>query len=281
MQRFAVIGHPIKHTMSPFIHKRLFELSGIEVEYLTLDIDPCDLEFEATEGVLKSLNGFNVTIPHKEKIIPFIDIVDPSAKKYNAINCVLRVDDKTHGFSTDAYGFTQALKASGVALSGNVLILGAGGAARTIARELSDNGCKITIAVREQDLGKAESVKNWITQNGGRAEVTTLLEIDGSFDLCVNATPVGMYPNTDCMPITKLQLSRCKALFDAVYNPAETLLLKTAKQIGIKTVGGMAMLVWQAVKAHELWYGGTFKQSDIENLISSSNREMEKIFYEK
>lgn len=281
MQKFAVIGHPIKHTMSPFIHKKLFALSNRSVEYLTLDISPETLAFETSKGILSSLDGFNVTIPHKEAIIPLIDVIDPSAEKYNAVNCVLKAEGKTFGFSTDAYGFTQALKASDVKLCGKVLILGAGGAARTLAREAADSGCDITIAVRELDLEKAESLKIWITENGGKAEVTLLTQINGEFDLCVNATPVGMYPNTDCVPITAEQLSHCKALFDAVYNPEETLLIKTAKQLGIKTVGGMAMLVWQAVKAHELWYGGTFKQSDIVELIKSANREMEKIFYEK
>lgn len=279
MQRFAVIGHPIKHTMSPFIHNRLFALSGLEVEYLTLDIPPEKLEVEITEGVLKSLDGFNVTIPHKETIIPFVDIMDPSATKYNAVNCVLNKNDKLHGFSTDAFGFLKALETEGVELKGKILVLGGGGAARTLAREACDKGCEVVLAVRNPL--KAEALKNWLCENGGNAAITSLDNVSGEFDLCINATSAGMYPHLGEMPITKEQLSGCKALFDAVYNPEKTKLIKTAETLGIKTVGGMAMLVWQAVKAHEYWYGGKFDTADINRLIGDANREMTRIFYEK
>lgn len=280
MQKFAVIGHPIKHTMSPFIHNSLFDLSNTAVEYLTLDIAPEDLADEMSK-TLGSLSGFNVTIPHKEKIIPLLDIIDPSAKKYNAVNCVLKRNGLTYGFSTDAYGFTKALDAADVELKGKVLVLGSGGAARTLAREASDNGCDLTIAVREADIPKAGDLNAWLTENGGKATVTLLSEVNGEYDLCVNATPLGMYPNTDAMAITPEQLSRCKALFDAVYNPQKTMLVKTAQSLGIKTVGGMAMLVWQAVKAHEHWYGASFNKADIEKIIDAANEEMERLFYEK
>lgn len=279
-QNYAVIGHPIGHTMSPFIHKSLFKLQGIEIEYSALDIHPDALSAEIS-GILGGLRGYNVTIPHKEAIIPLLDSVDDSALKYNAVNCVLRRDGKTYGCSTDAYGFTQALKANNVPLSGRVLVVGAGGAARTLAREASDAGCDLTIAVRADDLIKAEELKIWLTDNGGRVSVCEIKNISGEFDLCVNATPVGMYPKTDAMVLTEAQLRNCKALFDAVYNPEKTLLIKTAEGLGIKTVGGMAMLVWQAVKAHEFWYGAEFKTADIEEIIAAANREMERIFYEK
>ena len=279
-QKFAVIGHPIGHTMSPFIHKSLFAINGIEVEYQPLDIEPEKLSDEIG-GVLAPLTGFNVTIPHKEKIIPLLDHINDSAKKYNAVNCVKNENGKLYGCSTDAFGFTEALKANGVPLSGNVLILGSGGAARTLAREASDSGCCLTIAVREADLEKAAELKSWLEESGGKVNVIRLEEISGEYDLCINATPVGMYPNTGVMAITKEQLSRCRAVFDAVYNPRRTKLIETAEELGIKAVGGMAMLVWQAVKAHEFWYGAAFETKEIEKIIEAANREMERIFYEK
>lgn len=279
-QKFAVIGHPIGHTMSPFIHKSLFAINGIEVEYQPLDIAPEKLSDEIG-GVLAPLTGFNVTIPHKEKIIPLLDHINDSAKKYNAVNCVKNDNGKLYGCSTDAFGFTEALKANGVPLSGNVLILGSGGAARTLAREASDSGCCLTIAVREADLEKAAELKSWLEESGGKVNVIRLEEISGEYDLCINATPVGMYPNTGVMAITKEQLSRCRAVFDAVYNPRRTKLIETAEELGIKAVGGMAMLVWQAVKAHEFWYGAAFETKEIEKIIEAANREMERIFYEK
>ncbi len=280
MQKFAVIGHPIGHTMSPFIHNKLFALKGIDVEYLTLDIAPETLKDEMN-GRLAPLVGFNVTIPHKEAIIPLLDVIDTSAKKYNAVNCVIKKQGKTFGYSTDAFGFTKALDAAGVPLKGKVLVLGSGGAARTLAREASDNGCDLTIAVREADIPKANELKGWLTENGGKASVCLLSEVGGEYDLCINATPLGMYPNTDAMAVTAEQLSRCKALFDAVYNPEKTKLIRTAEGLGLKTVGGMAMLVWQAVKAHEHWYGAEFEVKDVEKIIRDANKEMARMFYEK
>ena len=280
LKKFAVIGHPIGHTMSPFIHNKLFCLKGISVEYVTFDIAPCDLE-AAVKDSLSSLCGYNVTIPHKEAILPFIDVVDESAKKYNAVNCVSQKNGQLFGYSTDAFGFTKALSSGGVKLAGNVLVLGSGGAARTIAREACDNGCKVTLAVRESGLNKALCLKDWLEQNGGVADVSLISDVCSEFDLLVNATPVGMYPHPDAMPITKEQLSVCKAVFDAVYNPERTMLINEAQRLGIKTVGGMSMLVWQAVEAHRHWYGAEFKSSDIEARIDAANKEMARLFYEK
>lgn len=277
---FAVIGHPIGHTMSPFIHKKLFEMQGKNVEYSVFDISPECLN-EQFSSTLKLLNGFNVTIPHKETIIPLIDEVDESALKYSAVNCVLCRDGKTYGCSTDAFGFTKALETAGVPLSGRVLVLGAGGAARTLARESADCGCDVTIAVRDDDLPKAEILTDWLTSNGGKACFTQICKTEGTFDLCINATPVGMYPNTDAAVLTEQHLKNCSALFDAVYNPEKTKLITMAESLNIKAVGGMAMLVWQAVKAHEFWYNAKFDTNDVQNLIADANREMTRIFYEK
>ncbi len=279
-ENYAVIGHPIGHTMSPFIHTGLFKLQNKEVEYKVLDIIPENLGMEFS-SVLKNLNGFNITIPHKEAIMPLIDETDSSAVKYSAINCVACRNGKTVGCSTDAFGFTKALESAGVELSGKVLVLGSGGAARTLTREAADCGAEVTIAVRSGSIKKAEALKKWIQSNNGRAETCLISEVNDCFDLCVNATPVGMYPNTDAAVLTEEQLKCCSALFDAVYNPEKTKLISMAEGLGIKTVGGMAMLVWQAVKAHEFWYGAEFNTADIEQLIADANLEMTRIFYEK
>lgn len=276
MKKYAVIGHPIGHSMSPFIHGRLFSLSGIDYQYNALDIDPSLLDSEISS--LKELSGFNVTIPHKETIIKYLDDIDESAKRYGAVNCVSNKNGKLYGCSTDAYGFSAALKYGGVLLEGKVLVLGCGGAARTIAREAADNGCAVTVAALKSSARKANSLVNWITDAGGKAASVDIAEIKGDFDLLVNATPVGMYPKTDAMAITKEQLSNCKAVFDAVYNPAKTLLIKTAEALGIKTVGGMPMLVWQAVKAHEFWYDGSFNKQDIKELVTDADKKMTEIF---
>lgn len=276
---FAVIGHPIGHTMSPFIHNRLFALSGMEADYITLDILPENLENEIQH--LKQLKGFNVTIPHKEKMFGLINNADESASKYKATNCVSVDNGRTTGYSTDAYGFLMALKTEGIALSGKVLVLGCGGAATTLATEAATLGCDITIAVRSSSLKKAENLKQRLENHNVKVDVVDIANIKDCYNLLVNATPVGMYPNVEQSPVDSDVISRCEAVFDAVYNPEETKLIKQAKSLKVKAVGGMPMLVWQAVKSHEYWYGGKFKPEDITKLIADTNKEMVRIFYEK
>lgn len=280
MEKFAVIGHPIGHTMSPFVHKALFELSGFDGDYAVIDVEPSNLKSQLGNN-LAELSGFNVTIPHKESIFSMLDYVDESALKCGAVNCVKRDKDKLCGFNTDAYGFVKALESNGLALNGKILILGAGGAAATIARAAVDNGCSVTVAVRKSGVDRAIALQERLKPFGREISVTTLDNITDNFDLCINATPVGMYPNADASPIGDDVLKNCSAVFDVVYNPAETKLLKLAKENGLKAIGGMPMLIWQAVKAHEIWYGHTFKVTEIEKIIDAANKEMERIFYEK
>ncbi len=272
MKSYAVIGHPIVHTMSPFIHNRLFALSGKQVNYSILDVDPALLEQSYKETLCK-LDGFNVTIPHKQAIIPFLSRLDDSARRYGAVNCV---NGKGEGFNTDAYGFCAALSAKGISLEGDVLLLGSGGAARTVAFESLLSGCRLTIAARGQS---GTALKDELEQKFNRSVALVSFEqISGRYDLVVNATPVGMYPKVNCSPLDLTRVEGSNALFDAVYNPRKTLLTSQAEDMGMKIAEGMAMLVMQAVKAHEIWYGGQFKKEDIDRLIDDANAHMESAF---
>ena len=136
IKKFAVIGHPIGHTMSPFIHTRLFELSGVDAEYTKLDIAPENLEYEY-KNTLSKLDGYNITIPHKQNIIPLINEIDSKAEMYGSVNTVANYNGIAKGYTTDPDGFLKALDASGIVLSGRVLILGCGGVARTMAYEIA------------------------------------------------------------------------------------------------------------------------------------------------
>ncbi len=274
MRSYALIGHPIGHSMSPYIHSRLFELSNRNDEYSTLDImhDKLSSSFHAE---LIKLGGFNITIPYKTAIIPLIDVLSEEAALYGAVNCVA-CGDRIRGYNTDAYGFKAALAMRSIPLSGKVLLLGSGGAARTVAYEAALAGCEVTIAARSQSGAMLkDEIKNKI---GKEVFVAAYEDIHGGYDLVVNATPVGMYPNTDASPLLCEQLYDCKALFDAVYNPRETLLVKYAKENGMAVAEGMAMLVMQAVKAHEIWYGASFSNEQIEAVIDGAYSEMERIF---
>lgn len=276
-RKFAVIGHPIGHTMSPFIHKRLFELSGMKGDYTILDIAPEELASKYSE--LKALDGYNITIPHKPAIIPFLDKLDKKAQLYGSVNTV-KNGEISEGFTTDPDGFLMALKSAGIPLGKSVVILGSGGVARTFAYEAALAGCNTTIAVRPDDLAAAAALAGEIKTDIYKAYVSTSLisRLHGDFDLLINATPLGMYPNVDAMAPTPELLARCENVFDAVYNPLETKLIKTARANGSKALGGMSMLVWQAVRSHEIWDGVTYKDEDIAQLVEDSAKEVTKLF---
>ena len=276
-KHYAVIGHPIGHTMSPFIHKRLFALAGADADYTALDIAPEALEREYRE-TLSRLDGYNITIPHKQAIIPFLDELDDKAKMYGSVNTVCNRDGRATGYTTDPDGFIRAIEAAGIALDGRIMILGCGGVARTMAYEIALRGKPFEFAVRREDVGKAGLLCLDITRKIPEAEVSFGLidQIIGSVDVLINATPVGMYPDSGAQPIHNCAIGRCKSVFDAIYNPLETALVKRARANGSLAEGGMSMLVWQAVVAHEHWDGSAYDKADIDRLCLDAAAELMK-----
>ncbi|MEE0264323.1 MAG: shikimate dehydrogenase [Acutalibacteraceae bacterium] len=278
-KEYAVIGHPIGHTMSPFIHKRLFELAGIDADYSVIDVMPEKLDIDFNEK-LSRLDGFNITIPHKSAIIPYLSQLDKKAEMYGSVNTV---DKNKKGYTTDPDGFLQSLKANGIPLDGKVVIIGTGGVARTIAFEAAKAGADITIAVRPQSIHKVASLTREIMEKVEHPCVSTcyierLAKCQSEIDLLINATPVGMYPAVDDMPVGEDIISISKAVYDVVYNPLETKLIKTAKAMGKKAVGGMDMLVWQAVVAHQIWDGSEYSLKDIEQLCKDAANKQAEMF---
>lgn len=275
-KKFAVIGHPIGHTMSPFIHRRLFELKGVEAEYTALDIAPESFEKEYN-NVLRKLDGYNITIPHKQRVIPLLDAIDAKAELYGSVNTVFNNDGYSKGFTTDPEGFLKALEYAKIPLEGRVVILGCGGAARTMAYEAALSGARVELAVREQSINKAEKLAEEI-KNAVGAEIKCLdvKTLSGNIKTLVNATPVGMFPKIDFQPITDSQLKNCENVFDAIYNPLETALIKKAKTNGSNAEGGMSMLVWQAVVSHKHWDGSEYDVRDVEKLCVDAYEELKK-----
>lgn len=275
IKKYAVIGHPIGHTMSPFIHKRLFDLAGIDAEYTKLDIAPENLANEY-KNTLSRLDGYNITIPHKQNIIPLIDNIDSKAEMYGSVNTVANRKGVATGYTTDPDGFLKALDAAGIIIGGRVVILGCGGVARTMAYEVVLKNVPLLFAVRDDDINIAkalcEEIKN--TVNGSKAEFCSLSQLEGDIDLLVNATPVGMFPKCEAQPVCDSIINRCANVFDAVYNPLETVLIKKAKLNGANAVGGMSMLVWQAVVSHEKWDGTIYDKNDIAKLCIDSSKEL-------
>ncbi len=274
-KKYAVIGHPIGHTMSPFIHKRLFELSGIDAEYTVVDIEPENFERDYN-SILKKLDGYNITIPHKQRVIPFLDKIDDKAEMYGSVNTVANIDGVSKGYTTDPDGFLKALGYASIPLSGNVVILGCGGVARTMAFEALLKNAALKFAVREKSIGKAKALIEEIKTKLDNPDVSYCLidELSEDITTLINATPVGMSPNTDYMPVSEAVIKRCENVYDAIYNPLDTKLIKTARKNGANAESGMSMLVWQAVVAHYHWDKSDYDVKDIEKLCGDAAKEL-------
>lgn len=277
-RRYALLGGTLKHTMSPPIHSRLFELRGRDFEYEIVEASEEKLADKA--AYLNGLSGYNVTIPHKIGIIDYIDRLDKTAEKYHSVNCVDNKNGVLTGYNTDVDGFLRSLSANGGKLDGKVLLLGAGGVGRMMAIEACCAGGELTIAVLPDFIPQTEIVKKDILKicPDAKVEIVTFDAINGSFDVMINATPVGMYPNCDECVVSDKVISRTNFVFDAIYNPRETLLIKKAKSMGITAVGGMAMLVWQAVSAHEIWDGDSYTNEEVQAIIDEMELRVEKDF---
>lgn len=275
MKKFGLIGYPLGHSMSPVIHKELFKLNNIDGEYTLKEINPDCFE----EGI-KELDGFcgyNVTIPHKTGIIPYLQELSERAELFGAVNTVEVRDGKLIGHNTDCHGFLRALEMADIKLGGRVLLCGSGGVSRMFAFESILAGAELTIAVRNDDLPAAAQIQKEISDKLGKVcEVITLDEVEGEFDLLINGTPVGMYPHTDACVLPKEKVLACKAVFDAVYNPLETMLISYAKEGGLKYSNGLPMLVWQAAVAQEIWLGVSFTSGQIRPVIEITERELTK-----
>ncbi len=284
-QKAAVIGHPIGHTMSPFIQERLFGLSGLPMEYQVIDVP----NLADALPKLRELDCFNITIPHKTGIIPYLEDMCESARLCGSVNTVKVTDGRLYGYTTDGAGAAVSLAIHGLDFHRRVLILGNGGAARAIAFQAAVNrpDFDISIAHREGSYDKAMALAGELAdfaraRGDKKFRVTVMsyreLEVeddrDSKYGLIVNTTSVGMYPNTNACPVSGKVVERCEAVFDAVFNPGETELIKLAKSLGKKTVPGMGMLVCQAAYSHKIWYDTEFKNEDILQLIADAQREL-------
>ena len=257
--RYAVLGSSLPHTWSPFIHNSLFMAAGLDAIYLPVTV-PKEKLGSVTDVFRSCFSGFNVTIPYKERIIPYLDDVDDVVKACGAVNTVDIREGRMIGHITDGLGMLRAIEECGIVTEGtDVLILGGGGAARVAGYEFLSRGGNVTFAVRSMEKGERLANELAETQSDGRTRIHSCLltDIIGAYDILINCTPVGMYPNTEAMPVSEKVISRCAAVFDAVYNPRKTQLLACAEQRGIPCVEGLGMLFYQAVEAQKLWLGSS------------------------
>jgi len=258
----GIIGDPIEHTMSPVMHNAAFEKMGVDYFYVPFRVKKEQLA-KAIEGV-RALNirGLNVTIPHKVDIIPFLDGLDPLAKRIGAVNTVVNDEGILTGYNTDATGFLQALLERGIEpRGGNIVILGAGGASRAISFILAETGSNLVILNRLLELDWAEELASRLSHTFAKEvealelNQKNLAEALEKADILVNATSVGMTPSMDETLVPFNLLKPGLVVFDIVYNPIKTRLLREAEEAGAKIISGIDMLVWQGALAFEKWTG--------------------------
>ena len=255
---YGIIGHPVKHSLSPLMQTAAFKALGIDAVYVPFDVDPENLG-EAVNG-LRALNvkGFNVTVPHKEGVIEYLDFLDEDAEFLGAVNTVKNEDGQLIGYNTDADGFLQSLIEEGIELEGKrITMFGAGGAARAVGYAVLKGGAKF-LNVVNRSFSKGKAVGELLGKRGNvlvfPLKETTVATLLKDADIVINTTSVGMKP--DDPPLFDYSLiPEGITVVDIIYNPAETPLLKAAKEKGCKIVNGLGMLIHQGAIAFKIWTG--------------------------
>ena len=262
LKRFALLGEPLGHSMSPMLHKAIYrQLEIDDASYRTVELPQDRLKSFFSGFRVGGFDGVNVTTPHKASVIDLLDEVDSKARLLNAVNCVNRIGNKLTGYNTDLLGFDYSLRQNNVDIEGNnFAIIGAGGSAQAVGAVLAEGEAKlISIVNRTQE--RAEELKATILSVNDSVDVQIvtaegLAQNSGSFDCVVNTTSVGMSPNVTESPLPANFFSSNTLAFDLVYNPLKTQFLKDAEQQGASIVNGVQMLVAQAVYSVEIWMGG-------------------------
>lgn len=256
----GVFGYPVEHSKSPTMHNALCSKLGINAAYLPFSPSPENFK-EALKG-LKSLKfrGANLTIPFKEQVIPFIDELSPISQFTGSVNTLYWKDGIIGGVlcgtTTDPYGALKNIEEAGVSIEGkSVAILGNGGAAKAIAYALLEKNVELTIVSRKESKGKdlAEKLSEFFKENPPKV-VTFEAFQSKEPHIILNTTPVGMHPNTEETPLPNAQFRKEQFVYDIIYTPKETRLLKEAKLAGTQTLNGEGMLIHQGAASFRLWF---------------------------
>ena len=244
MLKFGLVGEKLSHSHSPRIHDEIMKKLGVIGTYELIEFQKNHFADEFNALKSSDFRGVNVTIPYKEAVIALLDTVSDHAKYIGAVNTVLFQNGKAKGFNTDYDGFLSLLQQNNIDIKGKeAVILGSGGSAKAVVKVLLDHGIfDITIVSRsKQNFHGCYTVS-----------YDFFKDTNYKCDLLINCTPVGMHPNVNVSPIPK-EYIRTDAVIDMIYNPAKTLFLQYAEDLGIKAANGSLMLKEQAVKAQEIW----------------------------
>ncbi len=275
--KFAVIGFPVTHSLSPLIHNPAFEFYGIKALYTKLQITPEELNKKLR--ALKRENawrGLNITVPHKQAVLKYLDSLDPLAAKVGAVNTIDIKNGTWFGHNTDCHGFLVPLHYDIQRLK-KVLLIGAGGAARAVGFSLLDEASDIEeIAIANRTQSKAHVLANDL-QKHTRAQISHAADKSGwQADLIINTTSVGMGQYLNQSPFDFEDGFHADTIaYDLIYSPSETRFLQIAKKKGLRTINGMAMLAGQGAKSFEIWMGKSYPFS-IEDTVERLNHALKK-----
>lgn len=260
MKKFALIGEKLSHSYSAIIHRRFFELAGLDCEYDLIEIEKENFEKDFL-NISQNYSGINVTIPYKKTVIDRLDRMDDISRKIGAVNTVTFSNGEISGTNTDYYGLKLTLLKNNIDLKGKrAVILGTGGASEAVCALCKDEGASDITFVSRKTF-----------ENSKYKTITYEDKISG--DVLFNATPVGMYPKTDFSPIEP-ENTDFNCVVDLIYNPSKTLLMKKAEKCGMKAVNGLYMLVSQALYSQSVWQNTPFDENFAEIIYS----EMKKCF---
>lgn len=263
----CLLGHPVQHSFSPDIHNYLFEKYNQNKIYVCFDVNKKDLS-KAVEGIkVMGMPGSNVTIPHKVEVFKYLDYIDNNAKLIGAVNTIKNQDGILTGYNTDGIGFVKSILDKGYNLKGKrIMIIGAGGACRSIAVELSANNVS-SIEIRNRSVDKANEIVSIIKSNFDVEAICSTKEIDkydiDSIDILINTTPLGM-ENELCPVDENIKVSKDILVCDIVYKPYNTRFIKWAKTNNLDVVYGIDMLINQGIEAFYIWTGIRPTIGDIE-----------------
>lgn len=256
---YAVIGDPIKHSKSPLMHNAALRSMNVNGIYAAFHVLPHELE-QAVQGIRAlGIGGVNVTIPHKERVMAYLDDIDESAQVIGAVNTIVRRGGKLIGYNTDGLGYVRSLKEEMMPdlSAARILLIGSGGAARGIAYALLKEGCQ-ELSIANRTVERAQALADDLSPYG-QIRVVPLLEapdIDAEqADIVINTTSVGMHPDVEAIPLNPDWLQPHLIVSDIVYNPLDTALLQAARRTGCRTHSGLGMFVYQGAIAFEMWTG--------------------------
>lgn len=276
----GVIGHPIEHSFSPPMHNNAYKLMNMDYKYVPFHVQPENIEHVIIAAKTLNIQGLNVTIPYKTEIIPYLDQIDETARKINAVNTISFKDGIAKGYNTDGMGAVKSIKEYTSLKDKNVLVIGAGGASKAITFTLINEDINtLTIANRSKD-NASKLISNLRNQtnfmNISYQDIKDTNEIISEMDIIINTTPIGMYPNHNVeQPIEVNNIVAEQTVMDIIYNPLETELLKQAKLRGAQTIPGTKMLINQGITAFEIFTGKTPSYESFEEPLLASLKKQQ------